>query len=116
MSNTQLTDEALQSIEEAANNYVEETRGRSGRVETYIAGATEYAIKLNQAQQTIKVLEYDNKQLKGELEGYKAACDELKQHEQARALLEKVIHRHEGGLLPDRFIYNEIKQYLDGKK
>jgi len=34
---------------------------------------------------------------------------------QARALLEKFISRHEGGLLPDRFIYNEIKTFLDGK-
>jgi hypothetical protein len=34
---------------------------------------------------------------------------------QARALLEKFISRHEAGLLPDRFIYNEIKTFLDGK-
>lgn len=34
----------------------------------------------------------------------------------ARNLLEKFISRHEAGLLPDRFIYNEIKQFLDGAK
>jgi hypothetical protein len=34
---------------------------------------------------------------------------------QARAILEKVAYRHEAGLLPDRFIYNEIKTFLDGK-
>lgn len=33
----------------------------------------------------------------------------------ARTLLEKVAFRHEGGLLPDRFIYDEIKTFLDGK-
>lgn len=36
--------------------------------------------------------------------------------ENAVTLLEKFISRHEAGLLPDRFIYNEIKQYLDGTK
>jgi hypothetical protein len=36
--------------------------------------------------------------------------------ENAVTLLEKFISRHEAGLLPDRFIYNEIKQYLDGNK
>jgi DNA repair exonuclease SbcCD ATPase subunit len=30
-------------------------------------------------------------------------------------LLKKFISRHEAGLLPDRFIYDEIKQFLDGK-
>jgi hypothetical protein len=34
---------------------------------------------------------------------------------QARTLIEKFISRHEGGLLPDMFIYNEIKNFLDGK-
>ena len=34
---------------------------------------------------------------------------------QARALLEKVIYRHEGGLLPDRLLYTEINTFLDGK-
>lgn len=34
----------------------------------------------------------------------------------ARTLLEKVIYRHEGGLLPDRLLYNEIKSFLDGTK
>jgi hypothetical protein len=37
-------------------------------------------------------------------------------HEQARALLSKFISRHEAGLLPDRFIYNDIKTFLDGTK
>jgi hypothetical protein len=34
----------------------------------------------------------------------------------ARTLLEKFISRHEGGLLPDTFIYKEIKSFLDGTK
>lgn len=36
--------------------------------------------------------------------------------EQAKALLEKFISRHEAGLLPDRHIYTEIKTFLDGSK
>ena len=62
---------------------------------------TEYATKLHHAQQeyskvSTMFLDLDAK------------------HEQARALLQKFISRHEAGLLPDRFIYNEIKQFLDG--
>ena len=34
----------------------------------------------------------------------------------ARTLLEKFISRHEGGLLPDMFIYKEINNFLDGTK
>jgi hypothetical protein len=36
--------------------------------------------------------------------------------ENAVTLLEKFISRHEAGLLPDMFIYNEIKTFLDGTK
>jgi hypothetical protein len=71
----------------------------------------------------LKVLDYDNNQLKGELEGYKKACEELqRQNEKMKAmatgwrpLLEKVIQRHEGGLLPDRILYLEIKKFLYGE-
>jgi len=75
----------------------------TGYTEGVAAGATEYAEKLHQAQQeygkvSTMLLDLDAK------------------HEQARALLQKFISRHEAGLLPDRFIYNEIKTFLDGKK
>jgi hypothetical protein len=60
------------------------------------AGTTVYATKLYQAQQEIE-----------ELKRWK---------DEAKKLLEKVIHRHEGGLLPDRLLYNEIKSFLDGTK
>lgn len=36
--------------------------------------------------------------------------------QQAEKLLAKFISRHEAGLLPDTFIYNEIKTFLDGSK
>jgi hypothetical protein len=39
-----------------------------------------------------------------------------KKYDTARTLLEKVKSRHEAGLLPDRFIYDEIKTFLDGTK
>lgn len=35
--------------------------------------------------------------------------------DKAIALLEKVAYRHEGGLLPDRLLYHDIKKFLDGK-
>lgn len=41
--------------------------------------------------------------------------ERCKKFDQASKLLEKFISRHEAGLLPDRFIYQEIKQFLDGK-
>lgn len=46
----------------------------------------------------------------------KLVLDRCKQYETARTLLEKVAYRHEGGLLPDRLLYNEIKTFLDGEK
>jgi hypothetical protein len=33
----------------------------------------------------------------------------------AKELLNEVVSRHEAGLLPDRFIYEKIKSFLDGK-
>jgi hypothetical protein len=53
-NNTQLPAEVVLHIEEEANNYVEQTRGRQGRVETYIAGATEYATKLHAARELLE--------------------------------------------------------------
>jgi hypothetical protein len=88
-------------------------------VELYAAdkqntGATEYATKLIRAEQEIESL---TKQLKGHAGVSNENIKLLKQeNEKARALLEKFISRHEAGLLPDRFIYNEIKQFLDGTK
>jgi hypothetical protein len=40
-------------------------------------GATSYATKLHQRDETIKILEYDNTRLKGELKGYKEAYEEV---------------------------------------
>jgi len=51
-----------------------------------------------------------------EIKANREVTEYAKKLHQARALLEKVIYRHEGGLLPDRFIYNEIKTFLDGTK
>ena len=67
------------------------------------AGATEYAIKLHECQLEIKDKDFL-------IEMYKM------RHDTYRTLLEKVISRHEGGLLPDQLLYNEIKTFLDGSK
>jgi hypothetical protein len=83
---------------------------------SYVAGATNYAIKLRSAEEKVKVLEYDNTRLKGEVEGYKVACEELKRwKEDAKKLLTEVFQKHESGLLPDRFIYEKIKKFLYGE-
>ena len=68
----------------------------------YRNGAKEYAIKLHQVEQ-------ENLRLK-------ASEVSMRWRDKAMvALLEKFISRHEGGLLPDTFIYKEIKTFLDGK-
>jgi chromosome segregation ATPase len=111
---------------------------------SYIKGATSYATKLHQLnedydklreeftlrmkdiselEETIKVLDHDNTRLKGEMEGYKTACDDLTKELSkvdvdqviAKSLLDEVFRKHESGLLPDRFIYEKIKHFLYGE-
>jgi hypothetical protein len=114
-SDTQLPDEVVAELKVKAKEYASELTFnaawvdaskidelRTTAVEDWEAGATEYASKLHHAQQefgkvSTMFLDLDTK------------------HEQARALLQKFISRHEAGLLPDRFIYDEIKTFLDGK-
>lgn len=42
--------------------------------------------------------------------------ERCKKYKEAIDLLGIFIKRHETGLLPDRFIYNDIKSFLDGQK
>lgn len=94
MSNT-LSPELKAQIEKEAKHYAQVHCGDPAKFhlpeeysvfdnakDDYIAGATAYALKLQQAEK----------------------------------LLAKFISRHEAGLLPDTFIYNEIKTFLDGSK
>jgi flagellar hook-basal body complex protein FliE len=75
-----------------------------------ISGATEYASKLHLEQQAHEETRQSfKKQLNDRLH------QAQQENEKARTLLQKFITRHEAGLLPDRFIYDEIKQFLDGK-
>lgn len=71
---------------------------------------TEYAKKLHQERQY-------NEHLKIGFDLYKDEMAERRQvNIDAIKLLKKFISRHEAGLLPDRFIYQEIKNFLDGTK
>jgi hypothetical protein len=74
MNNTkpELPAEVSQLIEEEANDYVEETRGRKGRVETYIAGATSYAIKAHKSETYSALLKTEIKHLNTVIETLKA--------------------------------------------
>lgn len=80
--------------------------GDAERYTHYINGlrdcATEYAIKTQQEQKVLVAYKKD----------HKINSDLL---DTAITLLEKVASRHEAGLLPDQFIYQEIKTFLDGK-
>lgn len=98
------------------------------------AGATEYAIELQQVKQENKelkqwkaessallnpILDYGQSKEAGIPLGESITAvvlERCKQYDTARTLLEKFISRHEAGLLPDRFIYEEIKTFLDGTK
>lgn len=73
--------------------------------EKYLVLQKEYNQFLKDAIATEKQLQLNKVALELVSEKYVAA----------RALLEKFISRHEAGLLPDMFIYNDIKTFLDGK-
>jgi|ERR1051325_2895966 hypothetical protein len=140
--NTQLPAEVVEEIKlkakafavwmwPIATNHAEKQRKYVAAV--HEAGATEYATKLHQAEQEIAqlkqwqieaiavldpILEYGRSKEAAIPLGKSitnTVLERCKQFDAARALLEKVIYRHEGGLLPNRFIYNEIKTFLDGK-
>lgn len=83
--NTQLPVEMLEEIEQNGERYADKylngvvnTREHAHLTEAWASGATAYATKLHQANETIKVLTYDNNRLKGEVEGLKSAVDELR--------------------------------------
>jgi DNA repair ATPase RecN len=81
---------------------------------------TEYATKQYQAQQECasKLHDADKKfrSLSSAFASHKRTHDRISEElSTARSLLAKFILRHEGGLLPDTFIYKEIKTFLDGK-
>jgi hypothetical protein len=71
--------------------------------------ATEYATQLYACDKANSALEENNRFLA-------TIKEELNEKlNKATRLLEKVVFPHEGGLLPDRLLYNEIKTFLDGK-
>jgi hypothetical protein len=128
MSNTQLPADWAEEIKQCAvRNIKTPGWGESVQIETGIACATEYATKQFQAQQEIesltnqlknhgKVSDENMKMLRQENEDKDLLIEMYNvRYNTARTLLQKFISRHEAGLLPDRFIYNEIKNFLDGK-
>jgi hypothetical protein len=110
----------------------------------WLAGATEYAIKLHACDKTNSALEEKNRGLEEEIKrlnewqerakkllnpiwdfadknidmvaGESKTAAVINYIHQARAILRKVMIRHESGLLPNRLLYNEIKAFLDGTK
>jgi hypothetical protein len=114
-SDTQLPAEVVEEIKAEAKSYAQnftfphfwdednEEFALPVVEQVYEEIATEYATKLHDRDQKIALLT-------------KARKSETEFIDKAIALLEKFISRHEAGLLPDRFIYNEIKTFLDGTK
>src|ERR1044071_6020936 len=89
--------------------------------EDFIKAIAPISYKLHFAQQEIESLTGQLKQHAQVSHGNMKLLKEENVKERtklhaARALLEKVIYRHEGGLLPDRLLYKEIKTFLDGTK
>lgn len=119
----QLPTDVLEKLKIDANKLYWETHKVSRKRDPYCMGLTMFEVA---QEPIIKVLtEYATKLLHAEQENAElkqtntildAASSVLNdQANEARALLEKFISRHEGGLLPDMFIYQEIKNFLDGK-
>lgn len=75
--NTQLPKEVVKEIHANADAYINSYPDEGTEWGAYISGATAYATQLHQANETIKVLEYDNNRLKGEIEGLQDAVEEL---------------------------------------
>ena len=88
-------------------------------LETEQAKRDELGSKLHQAEQEIEYNGNEIQRLRGVVSKHKCGRTYNEQKgaiEKMRYLLEKFISRHEAGLLPDRLLYNEIKQFLDGQK
>jgi flagellar biosynthesis/type III secretory pathway protein FliH len=143
-NNIQLPADVLDELEAAAQDKytkmaenaedIKDDAYAQGYAEGWHTGATEYATKLHQAEQEntdLKRWKAEANELLNPILNYgqskeaaipigasitKTVLERCKHVDAARTLLEKFISRHEGGLLPDRFIYNEIKTFLDGTK
>lgn len=126
--NTQFPTEILEEINLnamafAAGMWPGETNYDS-RQREYVASvhetvAKEYAIKLHQAENKIEDKDNEIERLRRIVSKHKSGRtyqDQKSDIENMRTLLEKFISRHEAGLLPDRFIYDEIINFLDGTK
>jgi len=113
-------------------------------LESRSSAMKEYAIKLHACDKTNSALEEKNRGLEEEIKrlnewqerakkllnpiwdfadknidmvaGESKTAAVINYIHQARAILRKVMIRHESGLLPNRLLYNEIKTFLDGTK
>jgi hypothetical protein len=96
----ELPAEIIADIRDKATEY---SKGDISRFVGYTTIATEYATKMHDRDKKIELL-------------MKSRQNQTEFIDKAIALLEKFISRHEGGLLPDRLLYTEIKQFLDALK
>lgn len=107
-----INEELKQQIEQEAKDYANGEICDWGKIDMpalknqweqtlgdYIAGATTYATKLHHSDEVNKALEETNRGL-------------VEQNKEAKNLLNEVFQKHESGLLPDRFVYEKIKEFL----
>jgi hypothetical protein len=127
MDKNELPAETIADIKERATNY---SKGDLSLFVAYTKIATEYAINMHQVEQEnaqLKqwkkaqlallnpILDYGQSKEAGIPLGKSittTVLDRCKKFDTARGLLQKFISRHEAGLLPDMFIYKEIKNFL----
>jgi hypothetical protein len=121
-NNTQLPAEVVADIKLSAKAFARgmwpletnhEARQREYVAAVHEAGATEYASKLDQAQQEIE-------SLTNQLKNHSKVSDEnmkllRQENEKARTLLQKVVEKYSRLYEWNSGIFNEIKQFLDGK-
>lgn len=117
--NTQLPVEVVKEIHANADAYINSYPDEGTEWGAYISGATAYATQLHQANETIKVLEYDNARLKGEVEGLKNAVEEASgyiefldvQNNRLRKMLSDICEKAGAGTEIEKMIvefFNEI--------
>lgn len=102
MSVTQLPVEVVEEIKKQSYDRFPSAI-EAGYRNGYCVGAIDYATKLVAVENALTAYKKE----------YQINSDLL---DKAIDILEKVKSRHEAGLLPDRGIYDEIKQFLDGTK
>jgi hypothetical protein len=107
-TNNTLSAEVIKDIQGKAEEYINSYEDEGTEYSAYIAGATEYALKLIKCDKANSALQEENRRL-------------LEQIKKAKRLLKRVQNNFSGTVemserKSDRRLFAEIKTFLDGKQ